>query len=53
MGRVLGSVILIARGRLGFLLGLPWAATAISGLFWIGLVIIWFLPETGGSKLPE
>ena len=31
LGRVLGAVILIVRGGLGFLLGMPWAATAISG----------------------
>ncbi len=38
LGRVLGAVMLIVRGRLGSRLGMPWAATAISGLFWVGLV---------------
>jgi hypothetical protein len=32
---------------------MPRAAAAISGLFWIGLVILWFIPETRGRELPE
>jgi hypothetical protein len=53
LGRVLGAVILLVRGTLGARLGMPRAATTISCLFWIGLVILWFVPETRGRELPE
>jgi hypothetical protein len=53
LGRVLGALILIARGRLGAVLGLRHAVVAMSGLFLIGLVILAFLPETRGHELPE
>jgi hypothetical protein len=53
MGRVLGAVILVIRGKLGEQLGMPRAAAVISCLFWIGLVILWFTPETRGRELPE
>ena len=53
LGRVLGAVMLIVRGGLGSRLGMPMAATAISGLFWVGLVLLCFAPETRGTKLPE
>jgi MFS family permease len=53
LGRVLGAVILLVRGSLGASLGLRWAVVVISGLFWIGLVILRFAPETQGTDLPE
>ena len=53
MGRVLGAVILVIRGNLGQHLGMPRAAAAISCLFWVGLVILYFAPETRGGELPE
>jgi MFS family permease len=53
MGRVLGAVILVIRGELGRHLGMPRAAAAISCLFWIGLILLWFTPETRGRGLPE
>ncbi|MGP0064890.1 MAG: MFS transporter [Isosphaeraceae bacterium] len=53
LGRVLGAVILIIRGSLGEILGMRWAVVAISSLFWIGLVILIFAPETRGRELPE
>ncbi len=52
VGRVLGAVILVIRGELGQHLGMPRAAAAISGLFWIGLILLWFAPETCGRELP-
>jgi hypothetical protein len=51
--RVLGAAILIVRGTLGSALGLRWAVVAMSGLFWVGLVILIFAPETVGRELPE
>jgi len=53
LGRVLGAAILIVRGTLGSALGLRGAVVAMSGLFWIGLIILIFAPETQGSELPE
>jgi MFS family permease len=53
VGRVLGAVILVIRGELGAALGRPRAAALISCLFWVGLVILWFAPETRGRELPE
>jgi hypothetical protein len=53
LGRVLGALILLVRGTLGAAIGLRWAAVAMSGLFWVGLVIVFFAPETRGRELPE
>jgi predicted MFS family arabinose efflux permease len=51
--RVLGAAILIVRGQLGSALGLRWAVVVLSGLFWVGLLILVFAPETRGRELPE
>jgi hypothetical protein len=53
LGRVLGAVILLVRGTLGSALGLRWAVVVMSGLFWVGLLILILAPETRGSELPE
>jgi MFS family permease len=53
LGRVLGAAILLVRGELGAALGLRWAVVVISGLFWIGLLILIYSPETRGCELPE
>ena len=53
LGRVLGAVVLVVRGKLGELFGLRWAVVAISSLFLIGLLLLIFAPETRGSELPE
>ena len=53
LGRVLGAVILLIRGTLGSILGLRWAVVSISSLFWVGLILIIFAPETRGRELPE
>jgi MFS family permease len=53
LGRVFGAVILLVRGTIGAAIGLRWAVVAMSGLFWVGLAILWFAPETRGQELPE
>jgi MFS family permease len=53
LGRVLGALILLVRGSLGASLGLRWAVVVMSGLFGVGLVILYFAPETRGRELPE
>ena len=53
LGRVLGAMILLVRGTIGAALGLRWAVVALSGLFWLGLLILLFAPETRGQELPE
>lgn len=52
MGKVLSAIIMVVRGSLGASLGMAGAAAAISALFWIGLVLVWFVPETRGRELP-
>jgi MFS family permease len=52
-GRVLGAAILLVRGSLGASLGLRWAVVVMSALFWIGLIMLIFAPETRGRDLPE
>jgi hypothetical protein len=46
-------MILLVRGTLGAAIGLRWAVVAMSSLFWVGLVILLFAPETRGQELPE
>lgn len=46
-----GAVILISRASLGSLIGMRWAVAAISGLFWLGLLILLFAPETRAREL--
>jgi MFS family permease len=53
LGRVLGAVVLLVRGKLGALFGMRWAVVAISSLFAIGLILLIFTPETRGQELPE
>ncbi len=52
-GRVLGALILLVRGMIGSAIGLRWAVVAMSGLFWVGLIILLFAPETRGHELPD
>ena len=40
LGRVFGAVILLVRGTLGAAIGMRWAVVAMSGLFWVGLLIL-------------
>ncbi len=53
LGRVFGAVILLVRGTLGAAIGMRWAVVAMSGLFWVGLLILLVAPETRGKELPE
>jgi MFS family permease len=53
-GRLLAAPILWLSGDLKAWTGdLRLAVTMLSGLFLVGLVLIWFLPETKGKPLPE
>jgi MFS family permease len=53
LGRVLSSGVLLLKGSLGAHLGLRGAAVAMSCLFWIGLLLLRFAPETGGCDLAD
>lgn len=53
-GRLLAAPILVYSGDLKASVGdLRLAVTMLGGLFLLGLVLIWFLPETKGKPLPE
>jgi MFS family permease len=52
-GRLLAAPILLVSGGLKAQLGLHEAVSLLAGLFLLGLVVIWFLPETKGKPLPE
>jgi hypothetical protein len=53
LGRVFGAAILLVRGSIGSAIGLRWAVVAMSSLFWVGLLILRFAPETRGQELPD
>lgn len=53
-GRLLAAPILWFSGDLKAWTGdLRLAVTMLGGLFFVGLVLIWFLPETKGKPLPQ
>ncbi len=52
-GRLLAAPILFFSGHIKAAVELPVAITLLSGLFLIGLAVLWFLPETQGQDLPE
>jgi MFS family permease len=53
-GRLLAAPVLWLAGDLKAWTGdLRLAVTLLGGLFLVGLVLIWFLPETKGKPLPE
>jgi MFS family permease len=52
-GRLLAAPILFFSGQIKAMVELPIAVTLISGLFFIGLAVLWLLPETQGQELPE
>jgi hypothetical protein len=53
LGRFATAVLLFGRGYLGDELGLRNACVAVSGVFLLGLILLWFAPETKGQQLPE
>lgn len=52
-GRILSAAVLVLSGNLKNHLDLPLAITILGCLFPLGLVVIFFLPETKGQPLPE
>lgn len=52
-GRLLAAPIMWISGWLKGQLDLPVAVTVLGGLFLVGLVLVWLLPETKGKPLPE
>ena len=54
-GRLLAAAVLVGSAELKALPGvdLRLAVTLLSSLFLVGLVAVWFLPETRGKPLPE
>jgi MFS family permease len=51
-GRLLAAPILVLSGEIKARLGVVDAVSLLSLLFLVGLVIVWFLPETKGKSLP-
>ncbi len=51
-GRLLAAPILVLSGEIKARLGVVDAVSLLSLLFLVGLVIVWFLPETKGKALP-
>jgi MFS family permease len=53
-GRLLAAPVLWLSGSLKAEVGsVPLAVTLLGSLFAVGLVLVWFLPETRGKPLPE
>lgn len=52
--RLIAWVFPILAGRLiEHLGGIPWTAMTFGGIYVLGLIVPWFLPETRGKPLPE
>jgi predicted MFS family arabinose efflux permease len=53
LGRLGGAGILLGGGALGNAYGLRHGVVAVSSVFLVGLILLWFAPETKGQQLPE
>ncbi len=49
----LSTLQAVAGGDLGPALGLPRACAALSFIYIVGVIVIWFVPETKGKPLPD
>jgi MFS family permease len=54
-GRILAAIGVLQLGSLAALFagGLPVACASLSAVYLLGMVLIWFVPETKGQPLPE
>jgi MFS family permease len=54
-GRILAAIGVLQLGSLTKLFagGLPVACATLSGVYLVGMALIWFAPETKGQPLPE
>jgi MFS family permease len=54
-GRILAAIGVLQLGSLAALFagGLPMACASLSGVYLLGMVLIWLAPETKGQPLPE
>jgi MFS family permease len=54
-GRILAAIGVLQLGNLTAVLagGLPVACATLSGIYVLGMILIWFAPETMGQPLPE
>jgi hypothetical protein len=54
-GRILAAIGVLQLGSLTALFagGLPVACASLSAVYVVGMVLIWFVPETKGTPLPE
>ncbi|MCC7493348.1 MAG: MFS transporter [Fimbriimonadaceae bacterium] len=53
-GRIISAAGVLVTGQLSNALGGPqWASLAMSSVWLVGLVLIWFVPETKGQELPD
>jgi predicted MFS family arabinose efflux permease len=53
LGRLGGAGILLGGGALGTAYGLRHGVVAVSSVFLVGLILLFFAPETKGQNLPE
>ena len=53
LGRLGSAVMLVVRGQLRNVLTFRHAVSIMSLLFVVGLVLLWFAPETKGEELPD
>ena len=53
VGRLLSAVMILVRAELRAVVGLREAVSIMAGLFFFGLVLLIFAPETKGKGLPE
>jgi hypothetical protein len=54
-GRILAAIGVLQLGNLAALFagGLPIACASLSGVYLLGMALIWLAPETKGTPLPE
>lgn len=53
VGRFVSALMLLVRAQLRDMLGLRWAVTVMASLFFVGLILLLFAPETKDEELPE
>lgn len=53
LGRLISAALLLVRGELREALGMRYAVSAMAILFAVGLIVLWFAPETRDAELED